>query len=273
MKKNILQWCFLYVLFFAGNQTFGIAKNVNDLTTSSQIRDVEQMKVTIQNKEHIAKQIANGFNKKSLKDVRNNKENKGWGLSTNLSTNGIGGELSKELSKNKKLAGRISFNYLPYSFNNISFDFSKTKLNAKADITLGAIGAYLDWHPFSNSFKITCGAAYMLNQVKGNALLTDSVKQGEIKIAPNSVGKINVGIETNPIAPYLGIGFGRAVPKNRVGFGVEMGTYYIGSPKLSFVCTGLLEPTSNQEALLEDKIKSFQWLPQILFKLTVKISK
>lgn len=263
MKKTIIKVILLGTLYLGSNQ---IKAQINhDLVSLNLTNHKTETK-------EIIEQVAVDSSQTTIKNNGGN-GNTGWGIGINFSSNGIGGELSKELTKNKKLTGRVSFSYLPYSMDNISYDFSQTKLIAKADITLGAIGAYLDWHPFGNSFKITGGAVYMLTQVKGNAYVRDSVKQGEITIPPNSVGKISVGIETLPIAPYLGIGFGRAVPKNRVGFGVEMGTYYIGSPKLSFVCTGLLEPTSNQEVVLKENLKSYQWLPQILFKLTIKISK
>ena len=211
--------------------------------------------------------------KNKLGDPLPNPTTKSWGAALSISSNGVGLELSKTLNNNGNLVARLAGSYIPISINKYQADFSGSVLIANADVKLGSIGLYADWHPFKNSFKITGGAAYMLTQIKGNANVRDSVKQGEITIPPNSVGKISVGIETLPIAPYIGIGFGRAVPKNRVGFGVEMGTYYIGSPKLSFVCTGLLEPTSNQEVVLKDNLKSYQWLPQMLFKLTIKISK
>ena len=53
------------------------------------------------------------------------------------------------------------------------------------------------------------------------------------RVSPNSEGILKVGVRTNPIHPYVGIGFGRAIrPDRRVCVTFDMGAIYWGSPVL-----------------------------------------
>jgi len=201
-----------------------------------------------------------------------------WGVSLNLTTNGIGLELSKTLTANRKLVARIGGNYLAYDLKDFPYNNgSKAKpqyLIANANIVLGSIGAYIDWHPFGNAFKLTGGAAYMLSNIKALAQLRDSTLQGVINIPPDEVGQINAEIKPSiNIAPYIGIGFGRAIPKKRVGVSFEMGTYYMGSPNVDFSCTKMLEPTSSMKTVLSDNLSTNQWLPRLSLNINIRISK
>lgn len=199
--------------------------------------------------------------------------NSKWGGGVQFTTNGIGFQIARSIHPTNKFVLKLGGTYLPIEIKNYPFEFTGTKLSSNLSINLGAIGAYVDWHPFGNAFKITGGIAYLLTNISGTSVVKDSVVQGEIKIDPNKVGNIKTEIKTNPIAPYLAIGFGRSIPKHRLGFGVELGTYYIGAPKVSFVCSGLLEPSSANEATLNENLKGNQFLPQLVFNLTFKLSK
>ena len=59
------------------------------------------------------------------------------------------------------------------------------------------------------------------------------VNFGERFIGPDENGKINASIEVAKFRPYLGIGFGRAVPKTkRISCQFDMGVQFWGSPKV-----------------------------------------
>jgi hypothetical protein len=198
---------------------------------------------------------------------------KNWGTAFSLSSNGVGLELSKTLNNKGNLVARLAGSYIPISINKYQAEFSGSILIANADVKLGSIGLYADWHPFNNSFKITGGVAYMFTSLNGNAKLRDSTKQNDIMISPDDVGNISLEIKPGPITPYFGIGFGRAIPKTRFGVSFELGTYYIGSPTVTFVTTKLLEPTSSQEAILKDNLSGYQWLPKLAISFNFKLNK
>ena len=55
----------------------------------------------------------------------------------------------------------------------------------------------------------------------------------KFRISPDQNGIVKAGIRTNPVHPYVGIGFGRAIkPDSRVRVSFDMGAIYWGSPIL-----------------------------------------
>lgn len=59
------------------------------------------------------------------------------------------------------------------------------------------------------------------------------VELGDYFIAPDQNGNVKASIEVSGFRPYLGIGFGRAVPReNRLGFQFDLGVQFWGSPKV-----------------------------------------
>ncbi len=196
----------------------------------------------------------------------------GIGFGINFSSNGVGINLAKNLTQKGRFAIRLYGTYMPYSIKNMAFDLDKTALVINADIKLGSIGAILDIHPFGGPFKISAGYAMLLTQINATALTRDSTKQGDIMIPPDEVGKITTGITFNP-SPYVGIGFGHAVPRGRVGFNFEFGAYYVGQPKLDFKVSGMLEPTSSQESVLQNNLKGLSWLPVLNMGFNFRLTK
>lgn len=58
------------------------------------------------------------------------------------------------------------------------------------------------------------------------------VELGDYLLTSDPNGNIKASIKTASFKPYLGIGFGRAVPKKRVGLMMEAGAMFWGSPKV-----------------------------------------
>ena len=54
-------------------------------------------------------------------------------------------------------------------------------------------------------------------------------------------------VKINSVKPYLGLGFGRAVPKSRVGVSFEIGAFYQGTPKIT-------SDNSNIQKFVDDKL-------------------
>ncbi|MBP7511157.1 MAG: hypothetical protein KA981_04470 [Bacteroidia bacterium] len=197
----------------------------------------------------------------------------GTSLGLMVSTNGVGLQFAQNLGKNKLLALRLGGMYLPFKLSNFENDFDGTTLVINGDLKLGALQALIDFHPFKNAFKITGGVAYMLTDVTAIGNVKDSVLQADILLSPDEVGKIDIGIKVGPICPYVGLGFGRAIPRSRASFNFEIGGYYISQPKVSFVASGMLEPSSANETIIQDNMKGYSWLPVMNFGINFKISK
>ena len=114
-----------------------------------------------------------------------------------------------------------------------------------------------DVYPFKrSSFHVTAGAYFGTSKIvkaynKEKGLLIDvanfnndveagllpgqekiGVKLGDYLLEPDDDGNVDAYIKTCGFKPYLGLGFGRAVPKKRIGFMFDLGVQFWGTPKV-----------------------------------------
>ena len=192
----------------------------------------------------------------------------------NLSSNGIGPQVAMAILKNGQLVARLEGRYYYKDIGESKVDNNQNTWLVDGYFKRGSIGLLVDYHPFKNSFKITAGYSFLINEVSNKAILRDSVPAGSIKISPEEIGTISGGYKINP-SPYLGIGIGRAIPKKRLGFSFEVGTYITNVPVISFKATNLLAPGTGMypAELFVDDFKSYPLLPVISFGMSVKVGK
>lgn len=55
---------------------------------------------------------------------------------------------------------------------------------------------------------------------------------GDYNIPFDDNGDIKGGVKVKKVRPYLGLGFGRLIPKRRIGFRFELGAQFQGKPKV-----------------------------------------
>lgn len=135
-------------------------------------------------------------------------------------------------------------------------NISSVDVEAKVGFTNGKL--LFDVYPFKRSnFHVTVGAYFgssdivkIYNREDGLLLgLSDfnkkvdegsfpanvkkvGVELGDYLLTPDEKGNVEAKIKTASFKPYVGIGFGRAVPKKRVGFMTEIGCQFWGTPKV-----------------------------------------
>ena len=61
---------------------------------------------------------------------------------------------------------------------------------------------------------------------------TGSSVMAKYTIVSDAQGNIDAKVKVNGFKPYIGIGFGRAVPRNRVGVQFDLGVQFWGKPEL-----------------------------------------
>ncbi|MBR4568974.1 MAG: hypothetical protein IKO24_04425 [Bacteroidales bacterium] len=105
----------------------------------------------------------------------------------------------------------------------------------------------VDYHPGGKSFKVTAGLFFGSKdfvKVYNTKALPESYQNAGIeywidgntedkanryRIQSNEKGIVSAAFETIAVKPFLGIGFGSAIPNNRVGVSFDLGVEYIGS--------------------------------------------
>lgn len=60
---------------------------------------------------------------------------------------------------------------------------------------------------------------------------------GNYLLEPDEDGNVNASVAVKKFKPYVGIGFGKAVPNRRLGFKCDLGCVFWGSPSLT--CNGV----------------------------------
>ena len=156
-------------------------------------------------------------------------------------------------------AVRAEYNFLPFT------------LKYKSDVKLGSDPAYLedvdrvdiegklkmnsfallfDYYPFKkSSFRITAGAYIATKniiEIRNKSAFLDPAYYGTAglqlgnaasvsdiyTVVSDNEGNIKADVKVNAFRPYIGIGFGRSVPRKRIGVQFDLGVQFWGKPEL-----------------------------------------
>ena len=134
--------------------------------------------------------------------------------------------------------------------------------NADAQFKFGNLSGtlLLDYHPWRNGLRVTAGVLFGAPKVTARAMLVNSstgasIMDGATPLDPNNMPKITISDQENPsdavtiqpggdasidadvyvgrtVRPYVGIGYGYAVPNTPVSFFMDFGTIFGGKPRV-----------------------------------------
>jgi hypothetical protein len=169
-----------------------------------------------------------------------------------------------------RVALRLGFNYFKFDirgidigeFNILSIPKNKTatdiagqqsNIQLLADVSLTKKGG----------IRFTIGGAYMMKtEWSAKLRYKEEIAISSIVVTAQDMGYFKTIYTTkSPIAPYIGIGLGRLVPKRRMNVSFDFGTYYQGSPVIKIDATGLLKRNVENEAALNRNLAAFKWYP------------
>ena len=193
-------------------------------------------------------------------------------IAFNFSSIGIGFEYSRNLN-HQHLNGRLRLNTFRLSNFRRAMNIGGASTQIVADVNVFNTDLLIEYLPFSkSSFKIVGGLSLILKgEGKVKVAYGESIKYGDLTITPEEIGDLIIGVDYGEVAPYIGMGFGRGIPKTNVGFGFELGTYYTGSPKVTLKATEMLSDTAKEEAQLQSNLSDYKWFPFINLRLSFKL--
>jgi|UPI00036FFB1A hypothetical protein len=181
---------------------------------------------------------------------------------------GFGFDYARKFSD--KFSAKLRYNTFKiedYSAGEV--DVSGNTVDAIISGESSTIDLLVEYQPFKrSSFKLVGGVG-ILSKMNLNILMEydESVAFGDVILTKEDYGNVAIGFDWEGIAPYLGLGFGRAVPKSNFGFSIEAGSYFTSSPKMSLVATKLLTPTADQVEEIEETFKSWKFIPLMQFRV------
>jgi len=201
------------------------------------------------------------------------------GIALRAGTLGPGAELAYSVSP--KLNIRVSGSYFSLAVDEVQED--EPDIRWQGDVVIGAVGVNADFHPFGNFFRLTGGININLFDVSATGTPTEAYCFGNVsggvcdakEFSASKLGSLGASIGyASTIAPYAGIGFGKAAgTHSRIGFLLDVGALYTGSPVVDLQGSGLLAPTAGMENedTLNTGLESFQFFPVVSLGLSIRI--
>ncbi len=186
---------------------------------------------------------------------------------------GVGFGYAREI--NDKFSIRFVQTYFSYKFDINDASFASRKGNVKGNFRFNSIDVLADYHlPFANNmFKVVGGISYLTtSNLTATVKPASDATYGMLTISKDMLGDVQANVDWSGFAPYLGVGYGKAVPKGKWGWGVDLGTHFLVSKaKVDFVGTGSLAPTA---AYQQDEFKAwvdkFKIVPTLMVNVNYK---
>ena len=220
-----------------------------------------------------------------------------WGVGLNAGLYGAGVQGATSLSPHFKW--RAGFDYFTYRHSDaIEFEVIAAHNGHEADaqaelrdteITFPNFKTFVDYYPAQNAIFCLTGGFYAgTNRASTKGLIKNyreltaalgekpELHYEDIVITPDDDGsfdgKLHMG---NTLKPYFGIGLGRTIPQNRVGFKFELGIVFQGKYALSSHNLNEAGPNwlnkMTEELDLPVSEKALNWWPMLNFSLTYRI--
>lgn len=192
-------------------------------------------------------------------------------IGLNVGTTGIGADVAMpatrwlEVEAGINIMPKIKYNtelHLNFPTSDINtylpqpIDFYDVPVQGKLNMINGKVMINFFPIPLGSNFHITVGAFFgksdvveVYNTIDGqlapineaNTLIRDNnlpfdeigLKLGDYLLTPDANGNVKATLKTNGFKPYVGLGFGRAVPKiKRVSFKFDLGAMFWGTPEV-----------------------------------------
>ena len=175
------------------------------------------------------------------------------GLGLSVSTVGVGLEVSTSIGNYLALRGGVSFMPKFTVTDEVNADLkgvpqgypqsAEVELEGSTKRTTGEL--LLNLYPFrSNGFFVAAGASFggdKFVQITGHS---DELQQliaaggsaglqiGDVSIPVDQNGNVSGGLKVSAVRPYVGLGYGRAVPSKRINFMLDAGVQLHGTPEV-----------------------------------------
>lgn len=178
--------------------------------------------------------------------------------------------LGLQLGVAQSLTDQLSIK-LAYSGASYDADGETDGVDYEYDLDLSSVSLLLDWHVFDNDFRVTAGALANGNEISAESKISGAtIEVGDTVFTADQVGRLEGDIEFDSLAPYLGIGWGRALGE---GFSVifDLGVAFQGEPEVELRSVGgtfsnnpiLIAEVEREEQELQDDAEDFDLYPVI----------
>jgi hypothetical protein len=183
------------------------------------------------------------------------------GASVSLKVSSLGITLEGVKKITKVLNARAGISYFTFEYD--AGDDTGEDFTYLGDLSLLSVSLLADYYPFENHFRISAGGLLNLNE--GDLTLTPlkTYTIGGSIYTPEELGTVSAKVKMNMFSPYLGIGYGNEAVGRGVSFSFDIGAIYQGNPEVDMSAVGYLEPSAEQDYIIEDNLSWFKWYPVV----------
>jgi hypothetical protein len=191
-------------------------------------------------------------------------------VSGSIGTAGASAEAQLKVAPGINIRG--GYNYLQYGA-----DDTYDGVAYEGDLDLTTLGAFVDVHPFGNSFFITGGAYFGEKTLGLFATPTQNVEIGSQTFTPAQVGTLSLAADLEDTAPFIGLGWDTTFENPGIGFKFLAGAMFTGTPQVNLTATGgTLSNDANfqtqlaqEEQNLQDEISDYEIYPVVQVGVTL----
>lgn len=194
-----------------------------------------------------------------------------WGIGLNASTFGLGGEVIKGLGPKFDL--RIGYSTMNLKIQR-DIEIQGYGVGLTGYLKTGGPHLLFNFNPLP-WLHLTLGGALNQTAVLVSAGATQSLAVEDLMVLPGDVGFIDLFVApVNKVSPYLGIGFGQTLHREkRLSFSVDLGAYYHSAPSAFIMGSGMLSPSVSEQNLyvINSLIRPYRWWPVLNAQLSYRI--
>lgn len=188
--------------------------------------------------------------------------------------------LDVALQPSEEFVLRLSYQHFKLNFDNVVIDPASfgyvegPKLLVNGGVFLSTVNLTIGYLPFEVPwFQMVAGLSLGLNNsIGGRFELLEPLQVNDLELSPEEVGFVQGTYYTDlPFYPYLGIGFGRLVPRRYFSLSVDLGTFYRPAPRFELESSKLIEDNEVNESVLEENFMKWRWQPTLNVRLGYRI--
>ncbi|MBM3329540.1 MAG: hypothetical protein FJY67_08740 [Calditrichaeota bacterium] len=170
---------------------------------------------------------------------------------------GAGVELSKRIYGKWTVRGAL--NQFTYKLDG---DIEDKDMAYEADLNLSSWSVILDWHPWNGVFRLCGGIVNNGNNFVGVIKSTKTYTVGGRSLTPEDQGELEATIDWEPMAPYIGFGWGNATePGKFFGLNLDIGAMFQNAPSVTMKGTKMMQAMEAEAPKIEDSLSGAKtWL-------------
>ena len=152
------------------------------------------------------------------------------GIAIHVGTLGVGADIATSFGS--RIGIRTGFNFFP-----TDIDATVSDIPYQIDLASPTFTAMLDLY-LLGPIRLSGGAVYTTDDIVLAGEITGDVEINGTIYSPAEIGILTGTVLTKELSPYAGIGLGNPAGRSRIGFFLDLGVAFHGTPGFTLTAVG-----------------------------------